>query len=95
MSNYKAQNTLNEKDSLQDMLILEKGLVKLYATAITEGVSNGFRTVIKENILDVTHDQLDVFMQMCARDYYKVQSASEMELKEQKEKFAPVKNQLS
>ena len=28
MSNYKADITLNEKDSLQDMLNLEKSLVK-------------------------------------------------------------------
>ena len=34
MSNYKADITLNEKDSLQDMLNLEKALVKIYSTAI-------------------------------------------------------------
>ncbi|MBQ9756477.1 MAG: spore coat protein, partial [Clostridia bacterium] len=36
MQNYKADITLNEKDSLQDMLTLEKSVVKLYSTAITE-----------------------------------------------------------
>ena len=43
---YKADITLNEKDSLQDMLNLEKSLVKIYSTAMTEGVSKGFRTLI-------------------------------------------------
>ncbi len=95
MDNYKADITLNEKDSLQDMLNLEKNLVKIYATAITEGVSNGFRTVIKDNWLDATHDQLDVFMQMCEHDYYRVEAAGEEQLKEQKEKFTCVKSQLS
>ncbi len=95
MSNYKADMTLNERDSLQDMLMLEKDLVKVYATAITEGVSNGFRTVVKDNLLDTTHDQLDVFMNMCEHDYYRVQSATEEQLKEQREKFKCVKSQLS
>ncbi len=95
MSNYKADTTLNEKDSLQDMLILEKDLVKIYATAIAEGASNGFRTVIKQNLDQATHAQLDVFMNMCERDYYRVEAAPEEELKAQREKFAPVKSQLS
>ncbi len=95
MSNYKADTTLNEKDSLQDMLIIEKDLVKIYATAITEGASNGFRTVIKDNFLDATHDQLDVFMNMCEHDYYRVESATEDQLKAQREKFECVKSQLS
>ncbi len=95
MSNYKADITLNEKDSLQDVLSVEKWLVKLYATVLTEGVSNGFRTVVKENFDQATHAQLDVFMQMCEHDYYRVQAATEEELKVQKDKFEPVKNQLS
>ncbi len=95
MSNYKADMTLNEKDSLQDMLNLEKNLVKVYATAITEGASNGFRALIKENLLNATHDQLDVFLQMTDHDYYRVQSASDEQLQEQREKFKCVKSQLS
>ncbi len=95
MNNYKADITLNEKDSLQDMLTLEKNLVKAYATAITEGASNGFRTVIKEHLNSATHDQLDVFLQMTDHGYYRVQSASQEQLKEQREKFECVKSQLS
>lgn len=95
MSNYKADMTLNERDSLQDMLSAEKNLVKAYATSITEAVSNGFRTVIKNNFSSATHDQLDVFMQMTEHDYYRVQAASEEELKTQRDKFERVKSQLS
>ena len=47
-TSYKAEVTLNEKDSLQDMLNLEKSAVKLYSTAMTEGCSKGFRTLVKE-----------------------------------------------
>ncbi len=95
MSNYKADITLNERDSLQDMLNLEKNLVKTYATAMTEGASNGFRTAIKEHWNGAVKDQLEVFLEMTDHGYYKVQSASEEQLKEQRERFSSVKSQLS
>jgi spore coat protein CotF len=95
MSNYKADITLNEKDSLQDMLNVEKNLVKIYSTAITEGCSKGFRTLIKSHWQEVTDDQMKVFLEMTDHGYYQVQSAEETMLSEQKNKFLKVKNQLS
>jgi len=95
MDNYKADITLNEKDSLQDMLTLEKNLVKMYSTAITEGASNGFRTVVKDGWNGAVSDQLDVFLQMTEHGYYRVESAPEETLEEQKEKFKPILSQLS
>ena len=90
MSNYKADITLNEKDSLQDLLTLEKGLVKMYSTAITEGASKGFRTLVKEHWGESVSDQMDVFLQMTEHGYYRVESAPEETLEEQKEKFKPI-----
>ena len=95
MSNFMADNSLNEKDSLQDMLNVEKQIVKMYTTAITEGVSKGFRTKIKENLMDSISDQMDVFLQMTNLGYYKVQSAPEDATKEQKEKFNSVAKNLN
>lgn len=95
MDHYRADTTLNEKDSLQDMLNLEKSLVKIYSTAITEGCSNGFREVVKDNWQDSVSDQMDVFLQMTELGYYTVESAPEETLKEQRKKFSQVKNQLS
>lgn len=95
MQNYKADITLNEKDSLQDMLTLEKSVVKLYSTAITEGVSDGFRSVVKENWQESVADQLEVFLQMTEHGYYTVESAPQETLDEQREKFNEVKSQLS
>ena len=95
MSNYKADTTLNEKDSLQDLLNVEKSLVKIYSTAITEGCSNGFRTLIKKHWSDSVGDQMDVFLQMTELGYYTVESAPEQAKQEQKEKFVKVKSQLS
>ena len=95
MSNYKADITLNEKDSLQDMLNLEKSLVKIYSTAITEGCSKGFRTLIKEHWNEAAEDQMKVFLQMTEHGYYEVQSAEQTVLSENKNKFMQVKGQLS
>lgn len=95
MEKYKADITLNEKDSLQDMLNLEKTIVKVYATALTEGASKGFRTLIKQHIDQTAEDQMDVFLAMTEHDYYRVQSAPETTLMEEKNKFSKVKGQLS
>ena len=91
---YKADITLNEKDSLQDMLNLEKSLVKIYSTAITEGVSKGFRTLIREHWNEATDDQIKVFFEMTEHGYYQVESAPEQTLTEQREKFIKVRDQL-
>lgn len=95
MSNYKADITLNEKDSLQDMLNIEKSLVKIYSTAMTEGCSKGFRTLIKSHWGQSAEDQMQVFLQMTEHGYYQVESAEETMLSEQKNKFLKVKTQLS
>lgn len=92
---YKADITLNEKDSLQDMLNLEKSLVKIYSTAMTEGVSKGFRTLIRNHWNEATDDQIKVFFEMTEHGYYEVESVSEEILSEHKTKFSKVKNQLS
>ena len=88
MDNYKADITLNEKDSLQDALNIEKALVKIYATAITEGVSCDPLPVKRVN-------EIEVFFMMTEHGYYQVESAMESALDEQKQKFNKVKNQLA
>jgi spore coat protein CotF len=95
MDKYKADITLNEKDSLQDMLNAEKNLVKVYSTAMTEGCSKGFRELIKEHWGECTEDQMNVFLQMTEHGYYQVESAPEEILLEHKQKFSKVVNQLS
>jgi spore coat protein CotF len=95
MSDYKIDVTLNEKDSLQDMLNVEKNLVKVYSTAMTEGCSQGFRTLIKSHWGESVEDQMNVFLQMTEHGYYKVESAPEQLLSEQKNKFNKTLHQLS
>ena len=72
---YKADITLNEKDSLQDLLNLEKEVVKMYSTSMTEGASKGFRTLIKAQWNDAVETQADVLFLMSELGYAKVESA--------------------
>ncbi|MBE7087390.1 MAG: spore coat protein [Clostridiales bacterium] len=95
MSSYKTEFTLNERDSLQDMLNVEKNMAKVYAMALTEGASKGFRTVVKNCFTDTTSDQLSVFLNMTEHDYYRVEAASEDMKCEQKSKFSKVIKTLS
>ncbi len=92
---YKADITLNEKDSLQDLLNLEKEVVKMYSTSMTEGASKGFRTLIKAQWNDAVETQADVFFLMSELGYAKVESAPENVLSEEKNKFTKVKGQLA
>ena len=93
--NYKADTTLNERDSLQDLLNLEKQALKCYSTAITEGVSKGFRTQIKTNLKESIDDQINVFFLMTEHGYAQVESAPKEQKNALKEKFSKVKNQLN
>lgn len=92
--NYMKDVALNEKDSLQDMLTVEKNLVKVYSTVMTEGVSKGFRQTVKNHWNEVVEDQADVYFMMTDKGYAEVQSAPETTLSEEKNKFAKVKSQL-
>ncbi|MBQ6921789.1 MAG: spore coat protein [Clostridia bacterium] len=91
---YKSDVTLNEKDSLQDMLNLEKNMVKVYSTIMTEGVSKGFRTTVKNHWNETVEDQAEVYFMMTDKGYTEVQSAPETALSKEKNKFMKVKSQL-
>ena len=91
----KQQIQLNEKDSLQDMLNLEKEIVKLYSTALTEGNGSKFRTMVKNHLVDSANDQFEVFTQMAENNYYEVKPADKAVIDEQKANFKQVLAQLS
>ena len=95
MNEYKAEITLNEKDSLQDLLTQEKGMVKLYGMAITEGCSKGFRDTVLENLKGSIEDQKSVFFLMTECGYYQVESAGEEQKTQLKQNFCKIKNQLN
>ncbi len=94
MRDYKADITLNEEDSLNDLLIQEKALVKLYATSITESVSKGVRTAIKGNLKEAIDDQISVFFLLTELDYERVEAAKDEQLISVKVNFAKAKKEV-
>lgn len=86
---------LTEKDKLQDMLNLEKEIVKVYGTDITEASTECFRNVLKENMFECSEDQFSVFEEMQNRNYYNLKQAQTTEIMQEKTKFENMKNQLS
>lgn len=95
MANYKAEITLNERDSMLDVLSLEKQMVKTYSTAITEGTSKGFRKIIGENLELTIDDQFSTFMMSCEYDHARVESAEMEVIKKEKHRFENLGKELN
>ena len=72
----KSDVTLNERDSLQDMLESEKQLMSLYTTALFEGSSKAIRKNFSANLLGVAENQYCIYDQMSTRGYYEPQPAN-------------------
>ncbi len=68
--------TLNEKDTLTDMLDAEKHLMSLYTTALYEGSTKTVRKNFSENLLGVAENQYCIFNQMRSRGYCDPQPAN-------------------
>ena len=87
MSNYKQDITLNEQDSLQDLLNIEKQAFKMYATSLTEGVSKGFRTTVKNLMQESAEDQFTAYSLMTEHGYAEVSTAEPEQVQTTKDKF--------
>ena len=81
----KSDCTLNEKDSLRDMLESEKQLMSLYTTALFEGSTKSVRKNFSTNLLGVAENQYLIFTQMNTRGYYEPKPADETLINEAKE----------
>jgi len=90
----KSEMMLNEKDSLQDMLNIEKQMVKLYGTAVTETSCKNLRKMLKQNFSDITEDQFSVYQQMVNCNYYQTKPADKATIDEKVNNFTKVKSQL-
>lgn len=95
MKGYKSEITLNEKDSLTDMLLLEKELVKIYASALTEGATRGFRNAVKSNLDGAAGDQYAVFSAMQKQGLYDPTPADRAVAVEKKQNFTQIFKELA
>ena len=91
---FKRETTLNEKDSLTDLLLLEKSLVKLYAEALTEGACKCYITAIRNNLTETAKDQNAIFTEMEKLDYYQTEPADKTTIDEKKATFKKVLSEL-
>jgi len=94
----KSDCTLNEKDSLRDMLESEKQLMSLYTTALFEGSTKSVRSEDGKNfstkLLGVAENQYLIFTQMNTRGYYEPKPADETLIDEAKETYKKQKKCL-
>lgn len=90
----KSDCTLNEKDSLRDMLESEKQLMSLYTTALFEGSTKSVRKNFSTNLLGVAENHYLIFTQMNTRGYYEPKPADETLINEAKETYKKQKKCL-
>ena len=86
--------TLNEKDTLQDLLESEKQLMDIYTTALYEGSNKSVRKSFSTNLLGVAESQYCIFTQMQSRGYYEPKPAVKAMLDEANETYKKQKKQL-
>lgn len=91
----KQTTTLNERDSLQDMLDTEKRLLDLYAFAYREGGSKAIRRELMRHYQSVGEGQYDLFEQMSNLGYYRTQEAKEDEISQKAADFQKTLKELS
>jgi len=94
MRDFKGDITLNEEDCINDLLILAKSLVKLYATTLTESVSKCSRDAVRENLNGAVEDQIDLYFLLTELDYERVESAKEEQKISVRVNFAKAKKDL-
>ena len=86
--------TLNERDTLQDMLESEKQLMEIYTTALFEGSTKSVRKSFSTNLMGVAEDQFSLFTQMQTRGYYEPAPAKKSMIDEANDTFKKQKKQL-
>lgn len=78
---------LNEKDTLSDILMQEKEIVKVYGTFLPEGSTAEIRTVLQNNMETIANQQFQVFEAMKTKGYYNLKNADVNEINQTKNQY--------
>lgn len=78
----------NEKDSLSDLLMQEKEIIKVYGTFLPEGSTSQLRNILKKNMDVVSQQQYEIFNAMQNKGFYELKEAQDAQINETKKKFA-------
>lgn len=79
---------VNEKDSLSDLLMQEKDIIKVYGTFLPEGSSTQLRNILNKNMGVVAQQQFEIFQTMKSKGYYDVKSADTASINETKKTYS-------
>jgi|AGTN01.3.fsa_nt_gi Coat F domain. len=79
----------NIKDSLMDLLMQEKDILKVYASFLPEGSCTELRTILQKNMDAITKEQFTVFEELKSRGWYQVKDAEAAAVNQAKQSFAP------
>ncbi|MGI6701308.1 MAG: spore coat protein [Christensenellales bacterium] len=79
---------LNEKDTMSDILMQEKEIIKVYGTFLPEGSSAEIRTVLSNNMDVIANQQFQVFEAMKNKGYYKIKMADANEINQTKTTYS-------
>ena len=79
---------MNEKDSLSDLLMQEKEIIKVYGTFLPEGSTTQLRNILKKNMDVVAEQQYEVFNAMKNKGYYETKSAEDTMINETKKMYS-------
>ena len=79
---------LSDYDIISDVLGSQKGLIKLYGTALCEVACESLRGIIETKMSECAEDQYDAFLYMNSRGMYKTEPAPLQKVKEARQKYA-------
>ncbi len=85
---------MTEKELLTDLLDSEKGLVKYYATFMTEAGSGNLRQMLEQHLMECGQDQFNIFQQLQQRNMYQLKNASSQEAQQAVQKAGQLKQEI-
>lgn len=79
---------MNDKDLMQDILLLEKGVCDLYMHATIESSTQNINQTFKTALNDSLCMQDDIYKKMQAKGWYQTDTAQQDKINTLKQKFA-------
>ena len=91
----KKESTLNEKDSLADMLNAEKMLLDSYLLAIKEGSTKSLRSQFMSNFTKAQENQFCIFSQMKEKGYYPIKTKKKQMVDQKTDDFCKMRKEIA
>lgn len=87
-------NTLQEKDLMQDLLATEKQTISAYSTGITETSCQNLRNTLVNNFKNAQDIQYKIFDAMKQKGWYTTKDAQDNEVQQLKNESTQMMNEL-